>query len=88
MFPPFFCVNPDALEAFNKHGVAHIEDLSIELMYNFVYQDLHPKLLSKAVLNGLFDDDGTERQNDNASACASNNAIQTLVLDLMPMTVK
>ena len=66
----------------------HIQNHCVEIMYNFVHQDLFPKLLSKAVLNGLFDDDGTERQNDNASACASNNAIQTLVLDLMPMTVK
>jgi hypothetical protein len=53
-------------------------------MYNFVHQDLFPKLLSKAVLNGLFDDDGTERQNSNAtSACANNNApTPSLVLDI------
>ncbi len=30
--------------------------------------------MSKAVLNGLFDDDDRERQNSNASAYANNNA--------------
>ena len=84
LIPPFFRDNPNALEAFKKHGVAHIQDLCIELMYNFVHQDLLPKLLSKAVLNGLFDDDGTERHDTNASACANNNVPTptSLVLDI------
>jgi hypothetical protein len=83
LIPPFFRDNLDVLEAFKKHLVAHIQDLSIELMYNFVYQDLLPKLLSKLVLNGLFDDDGTERQNSNDSACDNNNTpTPSLVLDI------
>ncbi|KAI2509347.1 hypothetical protein MHU86_5100 [Fragilaria crotonensis] len=92
LIPPFFRDNPDALEAFKKHGVAHIQDLCVELMYNFVHQDLLPKLLSKAVLNGLFDDDGTERQDTNASTCANDNApTPSLVLDTVevpPNTLK
>jgi hypothetical protein len=31
LIPPFFCDNRDGLEAFKKHGVAHIQDLSVEL---------------------------------------------------------
>ena len=60
MIPPFFCDNPDALEAFKRYGVANIQDLRVELMYSYVHQDLIPKLLSKAEHNGLFDDDGDE----------------------------
>jgi hypothetical protein len=48
----------------------HIQNHCVEIMYNFVHQDLLPKHLSKAVLNGLFDD-GTERQDTNASVCAN-----------------
>ena len=83
LIPPFFRDNPDALEAFKKHGVAHIQDLCVELMYNFVHQDLLPKLLSKAAMNGLFDDDGTERQDTSDGVCANNNApTPNLVLDI------
>ena len=83
LIPPFFRDNPDALEAFKKHGVAHIQDLCVELMYNFVHQDLLPKLLSKAAMNGLFDDDGTERQDTSDGVCANNNApTPNLALDI------
>jgi hypothetical protein len=93
LIPPFFRDNPDALEAFKKHGVAHIQDLCVELMYNFVHQDLLPKLLSNAALNGLFDDDGTERQDTNAaSACANDNAPTNInaddCIEITPSTLK
>jgi hypothetical protein len=60
MIPPFFRDNPDTLEAFKRYGVANIQDLRVQLMYNYVHQDLIPKLLSKAEQNGLFDDDGDD----------------------------
>ena len=58
--PPFFRDNPDAMDAFKRYGVTNIQDLRAELMYNYVHQDLIPKLLQKAQQNGLFNDDGDE----------------------------
>ena len=52
------------MDAFKKYGVAHIQDLRVELMYNYVHQDLIPKLLQKAQQNGLYNNDGDEDCND------------------------
>ena len=62
--PTFFHDNPDALEAFKRYGVAHIQDLRVELIHNYVHQDLIPKLLLKAEHKGLFDDDGNDINNE------------------------
>ena len=48
MIPPFFRDNPDAMEAFKKYGAANIQDLRVELMYNYVHHDLIPKLAEGA----------------------------------------
>jgi hypothetical protein len=48
------------MDAFKRYGVANIQDLWVELMYNYVHQDHIPKLLQKAQQNGLFNDDGDE----------------------------
>lgn len=60
LIPPFFRDNPDAMQAFKKYGVANIQDLRVELMYDYVHHDLIPTLLKKAQQNGLFNDDGDE----------------------------
>ena len=46
-YPPFFQDNPDAMEAFKKHGVANLKDLSVELMYEYVHNNLIPRLMVK-----------------------------------------
>jgi hypothetical protein len=57
--PPFFADNPDAMEALKKHGVANIKDLRVEMMLEYVHQELIPKLILKRhVQGGLFDDNG------------------------------
>ena len=38
LMPPFFCDNPDALEALERYGIAHIQNLRVELMYNYLHQ--------------------------------------------------
>ena len=58
--PPFFVDNPDAMDAFKKHGVANIkEDLRVEMMLEYVTNELVPKLMQKR--DGcLFNDDGDD----------------------------
>jgi hypothetical protein len=40
--PPFFRNNPDALDAFKKHGITHLNDLSVELMHEYVHNSFVP----------------------------------------------
>ena len=55
--PRFFADNPDAMEAFKNHGVANIKDLRVELMLEYVHNELIPKLMVRR--DGcLFNDDG------------------------------
>ena len=57
--PRFFVENPDAMDAFKKHGVANIKDLRVEMMLEYVHNELVPKLMLKR--DGcLFDDDGND----------------------------
>jgi hypothetical protein len=35
------------MEAFKKHGVSNLKDLSVEFMVNFVHNDLIPRLMVK-----------------------------------------
>ncbi|KAI2512807.1 hypothetical protein MHU86_1595 [Fragilaria crotonensis] len=88
LFPPFFCDNPDAMEAFKKYGVANIQDLRVELMYNYVHQDLIPKLLQKAEKNGLFNDDSDECNNDVQGAVAITTADDDNDVEVTPITSK
>ncbi len=55
---PFFVANPDAMEAFKKHGIANLKDLSVELMHKYLHQ-LIPRLLRNlGNFDGLIDEDG------------------------------
>lgn len=57
--PRFFVENPDAMDAFKKHGVANIKDLRVEMMLEYVHNELVPKLMLKR--DGcLFDNDGND----------------------------
>jgi len=68
MIPPFFCDNPDALEAMKRYRIAKIQDVQVESMYSsYVHQDLIPKLLMKAAQNDLFDDDGNDCPSKNVT---------------------
>jgi hypothetical protein len=44
---PVFVENPDAMKAFTKYGIAHIKDLRVEMMLEYVHQELIPKLMLK-----------------------------------------
>jgi hypothetical protein len=58
--PGFFVDNPDAMEAFKNHGVANIKDLQVEMMLEYVHNELVPKLMVKR--NGcLHNNDGDHR---------------------------
>ena len=48
------------MEAFKKHGVANLKDLSVELMHDYVHNDLIPRLMVKRRHEdaAFFDDDG------------------------------
>jgi hypothetical protein len=35
--PCFYINNPDAMEAFKKHGVANIKNLGVEMMLKYVH---------------------------------------------------
>ena len=49
------------MEAFKKYGIAHIKDLRVEMMLEYVHQELIPKLmLKREALLGLFDDNGDD----------------------------
>ena len=63
LYPAFFVENPDAMEAFKKYGVAHIKDLRVEMMLEYVHQELIPKLMLKREASGLFDDNGDDAAN-------------------------
>ena len=65
LYPAFFVQNLDAMEAFKKHGVANIKDLRrVEMMLEYVHQELIPKLmLKREAAAGLFDDNGDDAAN-------------------------
>ena len=58
------------MEAFKKHGVANLKDLSVELMLNCVHNDLIPRLMVKQChKDGCFfyDNGGDRGQNDGVA---------------------
>ncbi|KAI2493985.1 hypothetical protein MHU86_20559 [Fragilaria crotonensis] len=59
--PRFFIDNPDAMEAFKKHGVENIKDLRVEMMLEYVHSQLIPKLIVRRDC-ALFDDNGDDVQ--------------------------
>ena len=55
--PRFFVDHPDAMDAFKNHGIANMKDLQVEMMLEYVHNELVPKLMVKQ--DGcLFNDDG------------------------------
>ncbi len=75
-YPPFFRYNPDTMEAFKKHGVANLKDLSVELMY--AHNNLIPRLMVKRCHENacFFDDDGGN-QNDGVVGAITMDKIVT-----------
>jgi hypothetical protein len=45
--PGYFVDNPDAMEAFKNHGEANMKDLWVEMMLEYVHNELVPKLMVK-----------------------------------------
>ena len=43
---PFFLSNPDPMNAFKKFGIANLNDLSVEKMYEYVHEHLVPTLVA------------------------------------------
>jgi len=67
----FFIDNPDAMEAFKKHGVANIKDLRVEMMLEYVHSELIPKLMVRRE-GSLFDDNGDDDEQDIAGIRAQH----------------
>ena len=44
--PPFLQSNPDAMNALKKFGIANLNDLSVEKMYEYVHEHLLPTLVA------------------------------------------
>jgi hypothetical protein len=47
--PQFFSENPDAQEAFKTFGVQNLKELSVELMHEYVLDELVPRLLVRSI---------------------------------------
>ena len=62
--PRFFVDNPDAIDAFKKHGIANIKDLRVEMMLEYVHHELVPKLMRKRRDDCLFDDNGDDARDN------------------------
>jgi hypothetical protein len=62
--PRFFVDNPDAMDAFTKHGIANIKDLRVEMMLEYVHHELVPMLMRKRRDGCLFDDNGDDARDD------------------------
>ncbi|KAI2490954.1 hypothetical protein MHU86_23613 [Fragilaria crotonensis] len=45
--PSFFIENPDAMDAFKKHGVSILKELSVERMHTYVLETLIPTMLAR-----------------------------------------
>jgi hypothetical protein len=69
--PRFFIDNPDAMEAFKKHGVANIKDLRVEMMLEYVHSEVIPKLMVRRE-DSLFDDNGDDDEQDIAGIRAQH----------------
>jgi hypothetical protein len=63
LYPAFFVKKPDVMEAFEKYGVAHINDLWVKMMLEYVHQALIPKMMLKREDSGLFHDNGDNAVN-------------------------
>ena len=62
--PRFFVDNPDAIDAFKKHGIANIKDLRVKMMLKYVHHELVPKLMRERRDGCLFDDSGDDAHDD------------------------
>ena len=67
------------MEAFKKHGVANLNDLSVELMFNYVHNNLIPRLMVKRCHKCacLFDDNGDDRQHDGVAGGTTTTEVVT-----------
>ena len=45
--PPFFIENSDAMDAFKKHGVRILKELSVERMHTYVLETLIPTMMAR-----------------------------------------
>ena len=73
----FFLDNPDAMEAFKSHDTQNIKDLRVELMHEFVVDQLVPELVSRLKIEV---DDGvtTTLTNEDIAAFSSSYGLTTL----------
>ena len=68
------------MEAFKKHGVSNLKDLSVEFMVNFVHNDLIPRLMVKRRHKHayMFDDNGGNRRGNDGVVGGTTTEIVTL----------
>ena len=73
----FFLVNPDAMEAFKSYRTQKTKDLRVELMHEFVVDQVVPELVSRLKIEV---DDGvtTTSTNEDIAAFLSSYGLTTL----------
>ena len=59
--PPFFIENPDAMNAFKKHGVSILKELSVERMHTYVLETLIPTMMAR-IKQGIEEADNSEEE--------------------------
>ncbi|KAI2511205.1 hypothetical protein MHU86_3170 [Fragilaria crotonensis] len=74
--PPFFIENPDAMDAFRKHGVSILKELSVERMHTYVLETLIPTMMARV-------ERGIEETSDNSQ---ENDLVTPPVLELSQET--
>ena len=67
------------MEAFKKHSLDNLNDLSVELKFNYVHIDLIPRLMVKRRHKDacLFDDSGNNRGHDGVVGGTTSNEVVT-----------
>ena len=74
----FFLDNPDAMEAFKSHGTQNIKDLRVELMHEFVVDQLVPELVCSRLKIEVDDGVNTTLTNEDIAAFSSSYGLTTL----------
>ena len=63
-----FLDNPNAMEAFKLHGTQNIKDLRVEIMHEFVVDQLVPELVSRRLKIEVDDGVSTTLTNEDIAA--------------------
>ena len=82
-YPPLFQDNTDAMEAFKKHSMANLKDLSVQLMFENVHNNLIPRLMVKHRHKNacLFNDDDINQYDGVVGAITTDKVVTPTTRD-------